>query len=292
MEIHAHDIVTFTRCRRRDWYGRVRGIDVPTVGRNAELGSMIHAALTALVLGKDSRAAIENYAVEAAPRGVLITEEDKNLAADVAAFTFRHFFDELPPREILSAEQEYSLKIANTTITMRPDLVYRENGIHLVDYKTKDALPSDYTWFDLDPQMLVYNVGIHERYPDENVFVEHLLIRREVPPGYGHRPEYNEGIDKNGRPYRRKSTASTDPSDYYRLFSFQVNAQTVAAYRAELERIVVEMEKEADLRGPIRSASMLCPSCPFFAICRRDQAGETVSDAEAKKYFSLVAGGV
>jgi hypothetical protein len=262
---------------------------------------MIHAALvpaSMIAAGAQPsmdaiRTAIDVYAANAQAKGIVIAEEDRDLAEDCARLANQMYLEKSlkdTGARLISCEHEYEIKISNSIITMKPDLIYldRAERYHLVDYKTKDQIPSDYTWFDLDPQMKIYNVGVHEIFgTDKPVFVEHLLIRREVPPGYGHRPTHNHIVDKRGREYDKKSTASTDPDDYIRLFPFCVSAKTVAQFKNNLTDMVREMESDPE---PHRSASALCTFCPYFAICRREQAGESVSDAEAQKYINLVAG--
>ena len=45
MIVHAHDIVNFLHCRRKDHYQRVRGLEVTHLGRAGTIGSMFHAIM-------------------------------------------------------------------------------------------------------------------------------------------------------------------------------------------------------------------------------------------------------
>lgn len=299
IQMHAHDIVTYTRCRRKDYYSRIRGYEVPTLGSKVEVGSMFHAGLSAVYRAGVEAGAMPNFedviakfvADKWIEEQVQIRVDDEEKAVDMLNYYWQHvgFMETAVIKKVLAVEDELKLVIPelDVEITCRPDFVFErlDGRTILRDHKTKDALPSDYSWFDMDPQMMIYQL-VCRQYGWTPATVQHNLVRREVPPGFGHRPEYNEGIDKNGKPYRRKSTGSTEPTDYFRIFEFTKGEATLAAYEKEIFSTVEEMITAPESLHKRRSVSSMCTYCPFFVICNRELAGETVTDDEASLLFS------
>jgi hypothetical protein len=233
--------------------------------------------------------AISQYAA-----GKPLSSEDINLAYDMCLFYYENRGHSDPIGRLLSVEEEIVLPIKTSfgsfEITTHCDLIFEDSdGVIVVrDHKTKDALPSDYSWFDLDVQMMIYAVAAWRKY-GVPCRIEHNLVRREVPPGYGHRPLINEGIDKNGKPYKRRSTASTDPTDYMRRFSFIKSEDTLLEYEARIAEYLEEMHGFGGL--PVasaysRSPGPLCSYCPYQTVCIRELGGEVVTDREASILFN------
>jgi hypothetical protein len=277
IEIHAHDIVNFAQCRRKDYYGRVRGWEPLQLSRDIEIGSVFHWLLAQQY--KPGERLIE----------VSLDEKDMNLAQDMFDFYWQHYGSKETIAEIIAVEQEFTLPlwIENKEIKVlcRPDLLFfdEDHRVRLRDHKTKDKLPSDYDWFEMNLQMMIYQVLAKYNFPGYRIVVEHNLVRREVPPGFGHRPLMNHIIDKNGKEYDKKSTASQKPEDYVRMYSFQKSDETIKRYAETLTQYVREMLHLSRNDGPwLRSPGPLCGFCPFFFPCKREFEGEEVSDAEAR----------
>lgn len=271
-KLRASDFVQFAGCRRSWMYRAIRGWEVESLGRNADMGTFIHALLGYFYrFGKLPTVYVD--------KPTNLTEEDIIKCYDVAQFFVEH--DDTEIEGILTVEEDTDLLIPELDLVIAThfDVAFMEKGFKapvIRDHKTKDDIPSKYDWFDLDWQMKVYQVAGWKKY-GEPCAVEHNLIRREVPPGFGHRPLVNEIHDSKGRIYNKKSTASTDPAKYLKKIRFEKSEATLQHYYKEIVRTAEEMlyaKANPKTYNFNRQSSFLCDGCPFLVPCLREQDGE------------------
>lgn len=275
-KLRASDFVQFAGCRRSWMYRAIRGWEVESLGRNADMGTAIHAGLAEFYKhpgGYDSSVAFRTAT------DLKLSYEDACKCQDVVLFFLEH--DDTEIEGILTVEEDTDLLIPELDLVIAThfDVAFMEKGFKapvIRDHKTKDDIPSKYDWFDLDWQMKVYQVAGWKKY-GEPCAVEHNLIRREVPPGFGHRPLVNEIHDSKGRIYNKKSTASTDPAKYLKKIRFEKSEATLQHYYKEIVRTAEEMlyaKANPKTYNFNRQSSFLCDGCPFLVPCLREQDGE------------------
>lgn len=296
MEVRATDFVEFADCRRKWYYKNIRGFR-PGPSVSMDKGTAIHAGIAGFYKQRmdgetDGGEVFTERLIRAACPN--LSDEDVEKCVDIT----RYFIERkasVEQRKILAVEEEHPLTIGPFTIHCHLDVVVEDvwGDPVVIDNKTKGSLPSDYRFFDLDWQMKLYQLAAYDRY-EKVPAVEHHLIRREVPPGFGHRPEYNEGIYQSGpqagKAWRRRSTASTDPDDYIKVYKFQKTKEVLQAYANDVSDMLSEMvmaNAAKDRFAFIRKGNYTCNTCPFIETCIREAEGEVVNDDLLKQVYVI-----
>lgn len=269
--LRASDFVDWASCRRKFMYRSVRGWEVPSLGWKADMGTVIHAGI-AHWYRTGQLGAI-------ATDGAVLSSEDATKCEDVV----RYFIEQTTPNRsnVLSVEEDTELLIPELDLVIHThfDVAKMEaSGPVIEDHKTKEDIPAEYGWFDLDWQMKIYQVTGWKKYGGPCT-VQHNLIRREVPPGFGHRPEYNEMVSSTGKVYNKKSTASTDPRKYIRQIRFEKSEETLAHYYQEIvssAREIIQAKTLGEGTYYNRQSNFLCGGCPYLVPCIREQDGESI----------------
>ena len=215
------------------------------------------------------------------------SQEVKVLAADMTEFfwTNRRSVD-AQLQEIVELEGRIELPqmtpSGEALVVGHFDMLYRDTmgRLWIRDWKTKGKLPTNYSWMFLDTQRAFYIAGIEAKYGESVFGFEHILVRREVPPGVGTRSERTAS--------GRLSTASRNPRDYIRAERTLV-PENALRRKAWLDAGTRLVERRLTEKEWVRQPGQNCAFCPYFAPCVREYEGETVGVEEFSQIASMLA---
>jgi len=288
-DISMSDLLTFKRCQYRSFNQRVRGLETRAINRKMLIGTVMHRAWAAGYRTHPDVAlrTMQNELIQCWGKGFndhdkdyppeSFSHEDRYLMEDMLDFWYQH--KGMQDRyEILKVEEPIYVQIGDWTVRGTFDALVRDEGhLLVVDKKTCDSVKDETDWLPLDFQHWLY------QYIGWRVFgepVDFMLdrVRREVPPGFGHR---EVRLTKKGVP--AANNASTAVEDY--LQRIPVPAKTVAelaTFESELINLLATVEW-ADKRGyytrtEIRTGGQSCGGCPYKDVCVAEYYGNVLSD--------------
>lgn len=158
------------------------------------------------------------------------------------------------------------------------DMSHTRNVAVVKDHKFLGDVKSAAASMPLNIQMLSYESlcwrelgSINSNGGYDDVEVIYNMIRKEVPPGFGHRSALT--------PTGKKSTASTNPQDYLQRVSLWHSAKEREIIESNflipmMREVIATREKEGILMPRIISTGgEACTNCDFFARCKANVVG-------------------
>lgn len=205
---------------------------------------------------------------------------------DVVQYYAQHMaWEDFMRYKFLPPEQEYSwqfavnisgdvfiAEISGVMDLCAIDTTHSRKMLTVFDHKFVGDVNGTLSFLPLDVQMLVYEaiVGHHatEVMGYDSVELQYNMIRRDVPPGFGHRSE----LTKSGA----KSTASRRVEDYLRrelLFHSTGQRERIESYF--LRPTLTEMVRVHEAAGPflLSPDKVGCGFCPYRARCGANLVG-------------------
>ena len=156
------------------------------------------------------------------------------------------------------------------------DQDHKKKILTVADHKFVGDVNGALAFLPLDLQMLIYEFVVYHQATEvmgyDDVELLYNLVRREVPPGYGHRSDKT----KSGA----KSTASQRPEDYLRrevLFHSPTQRQQIESnfLRPALEEMMRVRENDGPfLLTTIKTGGEACGQCEYFARCKAQLVGQ------------------
>lgn len=291
--VRASDLVTWHHCRKKFEYKLARGWEVEDNSASSVIGTAFHAGLAEAYLSDSMTESAHLLATESLIRTPeYASQENFDLVSDMLDYYWAN--KSIDIAEVLETEPEMEMtmlcqlpttngpQMSPFTITLHPDLIARDSQgqLLLLDHKTKKVLPGAYEWFQLSTQMKIYAVACWRKY-GEIPKVIHNLVRQQIPPGFGHR-DFKR--NKDGSPSKRQ--ASTDVNDYLRSQAFIKSEDALAFYEQDLRNMCTEIILA--ITGIVRferNEGILCERCPYLLACIREDAGETLTEGQARLLF-------
>jgi hypothetical protein len=311
-DISMSDLLTFKRCQYRSFNQRVRGLEPRATNRKMLIGTVTHACWATGYRMEQGRAMNPNNVVYTSSnlsamldtlqsmwgRGFTdhdrfyppesFSREDKDLMEDMLTFWWDNR-GKNDRYEILKVEEPIYVQIGDWTVRGTFDALVRDEGhLLVVDKKTVDSVGDTESWLPLDFQHWLYQFIGWKTFGEP---VDFMLdrVRREVPPGFGHRAVR---LTKKGVP--AANNASTDPDDYLQRVPVPAKTESeLRAFESELINLLATVEG-ADTRGyytrtEIRTGSQSCGGCPYKAVCESEYYGNVVGDEVLNVMFDRKA---
>lgn len=211
-------------------------------------------------------------------------EEIRAVGDSVQYYTRHKVWDDFNRYKILATEIPFDHKyttyngedviFSGVIDLLMQDMTHEKNVLVVADHKTVGDVNSTMAFLPLDVQMLSYESlawreAIQMGYDD--VEVVYNMIRREVPPGFGHR----SALTASGK----LSTASKNPDDYLKRGSLWHSPKEREAIESNFLIPMLSQAAEArHYKGPliptvIRTGGEACFNCDFFARCKANIIG-------------------
>lgn len=291
-ELSMSSLDTFQRCRRKYYYRYIMGLVPKGKPEYMDIGSGFHAGVAGGYREYGSRAHFVEIAQQAF-REWLNTKDAAGfnndnipLVEDMIAFWWENEGRHQEYAEIVSVEEHmpYQFPYADPRqIRCTPDLMARrsESGrLVLVDHKTVGGVHEALAFLPLDFQLRLYTLQAWRKY-GELPEVEYNIVRREVPPGFGHRP-----VRRNKDGAVSKNNASMDPADYVRRVTLKFTEKQLLTFENELLDIVHDVDSEDDYtRSVVKSGATACGGCPYLTQCTMELDGKPLDGITLKWEF-------
>lgn len=258
-------------------------------GKEAFEGQFIDVALQAMA--KMVASGISIYRGEEQPLGLTPEKHFEEIRAigDSVQFYARHkIWYDFQHYKILATEVPFDYPfttyngedviLSGVFDLLAQDVTHEKNVVVVMDHKTVGDVNNTMSFLPLDVQMLSYEALCWRALgqPSSNggyddVEVIYNMIRREVPPGFGHRSEFT--------PTGKKSTASRNVDDYLKRTSLWHSTKEREAIESNfLIPMLSETAESQYYKGPlipriIRTGGEACSSCDFFARCKANILG-------------------
>lgn len=290
---------TFLRCGRQYYYNYVQGLQPRTDRESASMGTLFHEALAHAYRNYSASSFVSKAKErihEIRENGYFDRHRDRivkpsfepenwNLIEDMVQFYWQEHGQHDKFDTIVAVEEAVSYELRGFTIRNTFDLLVRENGRLVVyDHKTVSEVGGAVEFLPLDFQMLMYELSAFKHF-GEPIEVVYNMVRRAVPPGFGH----DSGLTATGK----KSTRSKDPMDYVRRERISRSAEELQAFEDELIAVIGSIRHSEDtntwLRSPIKTGGESCKGCSFYGICGAELAGKRIDPNVISLEFEIAA---